>query len=123
MKQFLWVFLGGGIGSMFRYGITKITSAPHNVFPYPTLVANIIGSFLMGLIIGHALKQGTFSSSQTLFLATGFCGGLTTFSTFSLEGLELLKSGSLGLFILYTLISITLGVLAVGLGIYLSRSL
>jgi CrcB protein len=123
MKYFLWVFLGGGMGSVFRYGLSKFIPIPQNTFPYPTLIANLLGCLLIGFIMGTALKQGALSSPQTLFFATGFCGGLTTFSTFSLEGIELLKSGNIGVFLLYTLISVLLGLLAVGLGIYISRSI
>jgi CrcB protein len=123
MKYFLWVFLGGGLGSVLRYGVSKFIPFQQNTFPYPTLIANLLGCLLIGFIMGSAIKHETLSSSQTLFFATGFCGGLTTFSTFSLEGLELLKSGNLGVFLFYTLISIILGLLAVGLGIYLSRSI
>lgn len=123
MKYFLWVFLGGGMGSIFRYAISKFISIPQNTFPYPTLIANLIGCLLIGFIMGNAIKHGTYTSSQTLFFATGFCGGLTTFSTFSLEGIELLRSGNLGIFLFYTLTSVVMGLFAVGLGIYLSRSI
>ena len=83
MKQFLLVFLGGGFGSGLRYIIGKYLNSTETGIPYGTFAANIIGSLLIGIILGLAAKNDALSQNQTLLLATGFCGGFTTFSTFA----------------------------------------
>nr|WP_321246650.1 fluoride efflux transporter CrcB [uncultured Psychroserpens sp.] len=121
MKQFLLVFIGGGFGSMLRFALSKLLNNSQNGIPYGTFAANIIGSLLIGLILGFAIKNDTLSSNQTLLLATGFCGGFTTFSTFAYENHVLLKSGDFTTFAMYTIASFVLGFLAVFFGMHLAK--
>ncbi|MFT4673714.1 MAG: CrcB protein, partial [Saprospiraceae bacterium] len=103
MKHTLLVFLGGGLGSSFRYVISKYLNALENTIPMGTFAVNIIGSLLIGVIMGFALKNDAPTSTLTLLVATGFCGGFTTFSAFALENYQLLKTGDITNFIAYTL--------------------
>ena len=121
MKNFLLVFLGGGIGSGFRYLLGIYLNSQKNGIPYGTFIANILGSFFIGLILGWMAKNSHISHQYTLILATGFCGGFTTFSTFAYENHLFLKSGDIFSFAVYTLGSLVIGFLAVFLGIYLVR--
>ena len=77
MKQLVFVFLGGGFGSVLRYVIGKLLNNTENGIPYGTFVANILGSLLIGIVLGLAAKHDSLSQNQTLLLATGFCGGFT----------------------------------------------
>lgn len=122
MKQLLLVFIGGGFGSTLRYVIGKYMNSTETGIPWGTFTANIIGSLLIGLILGLAVKNDTLSSNQTLLLATGFCGGFTTFSTFAYENHVLLKAGDFTSFALYTIGSFVVGFLAVFLGLFLVKS-
>lgn len=122
MKQALLIFIGGGFGSMLRFGISKIFNNPENTIPYGTLGVNIIGSFLIGLFIGLAVKHSsTINTNTLLFLSTGFCGGFTTFSAFAQENYALLKAGDLTSFFIYTTGSILIGLLAVFVGFYVVK--
>ena len=123
MKQLLLVFVGGGIGSVLRYVIGKYLNSAETGIPYGTLAANIIGSLLIGIILGLAVKQNTLSENQILFLATGFCGGFTTFSTFAYENHVFLKTGDFSSFAIYTIASFVVGFLAVFAGIYVVKSI
>lgn len=120
MKQLLLVFLGGGAGSVLRYLISKNLNQASGI-PIGTLTVNIFGSLLIGAILGLGLKQGYLSTNTTLLLATGFCGGFTTFSAFAFENQEFLKTGNFLAFGVYTIASIGLGIGAVFLGIYITR--
>ena len=121
IKQFFLVFIGGGLGSVLRFIIGKWLNNTQNGIPYGTFAANILGSFLIGLILGYAAKNNNLSESQTLLLATGFCGGFTTFSTFAYENHMLLKSGDFSSFAIYTIASFIVGFLAVFAGMYLVK--
>lgn len=121
MKSFFYIFLGGGIGSVFRYIISKIFIIDKNSFPWSTLIANFIGCFIIGIILGWYVNNDKQHSDLYIFLSIGFCGGLTTFSTFSLEGLTLFKNGDFLIFVTYLLISIIGGLLLVALGYYISQ--
>lgn len=121
MKQVLLVFLGGGFGSVLRYIIGKHLNNAETGIPYGTFATNILGSLLIGIILGIAVKNNTLSQNQILLLATGFCGGFTTFSTFAYENHVFLKSGDFTSFAIYTIASFILGFLAVFFGIYLVR--
>ncbi|MDO1513972.1 fluoride efflux transporter CrcB [Maribacter confluentis] len=123
MKQFLLVFLGGGFGSIIRYYISKTLNPYYSNFYLGTFLVNIIGCLLIGLLIGLSLKQNYLTQNQTLLLATGFCGGFTTFSTFALEGNLLFKESSFLYASLYMGLSVAIGILAISLGIYISKML
>jgi len=121
VKQLLLVFVGGGIGSVLRFLIGKYLNNAETGIPYGTFAANIIGSLLIGIILGLAVKQNTLSQNQILFLATGFCGGFTTFSTFAYENHVFLKAGDFTSFAIYTIASFIVGFLAVFAGIFLAK--
>ena len=121
MKQLLLVFLGGGAGSVLRFLFGKLMNNSQTGIPLGTFAANILGSMLIGLILGWAAKNESISQHTLLLLATGFCGGFTTFSTFAYENHVFLKNGDFGLFALYTLASFVIGFLAVFLGIWLVK--
>jgi CrcB protein len=121
MKHIILVFIGGGFGSVLRFAIGKWLNSTGNGIPYGTFAANIIGSFLVGIILGMASKNNGLSESQTLLLATGFCGGFTTFSSFAYENNVFLKSGDFTSFAIYTIASFTVGFLAVFMGLYLMK--
>lgn len=121
MKQVLLVFLGGGLGSALRYGVGRFFNSSLATFSYGTFSVNIIGSLLIGLILGIAAKNASISQNTVLFLATGFCGGFTTFSAFAAENYAFLKNGDLLTFAFYTLGSLLFGFAAVFVGIWLAR--
>ena len=121
MKQLLLVFIGGGFGSMARYILTKYFNSEASGIPYGTFLANVIGSLLIGIILGFAAKNEALNTNQTLLLATGFCGGFTTFSTFAYENHVFLKSGDFMNFFIYAIGSFALGLAAVFLGLYLVK--
>lgn len=123
MKQLLLVFVGGGFGSVFRYLLGRFFNSQESGIPYGTFAANILGSLLIGLILGLAAKNESLTQSQSLLLATGFCGGFTTFSTFAYENHIFLKSGDLMNFALYTILTFVIALAAVTFGIYLVRFL
>jgi fluoride exporter len=112
-KSLLFVFLGGGLGSVLRSLTGKLFS--FSGFPFGTLIVNILGSLLIGFLYALFSRQ-IIGNNYRLFLAVGFCGGFTTFSTFSNESLHFLKSGQMGLFILYAMGSLLLCLLFVWLG-------
>ena len=116
MRGFILIFIGGGLGSVFRFLISKYMEISKGSFPWATLIANFIGCFLIGLLLGWGLKNQNFRSDIFLFTTIGFCGGLTTFSAFSMENMLFLKSGDYFSFIAYSLLSLIGGILFVGLG-------
>ena len=122
MKNILLVFIGGGFGSVLRYLLGKYLNNTENGIPYGTFAANILGSLLIGIILGLALKNNTLSQNHTLLLATGFCGGFTTFSSFAYENHVFLKAGDFTSFAIYTIASFVIGFLAVFGGMYLAKS-
>ena len=99
MKQFLFVFLGGGLGSMARFGVSLlIQQFGKPVFPIATLTANFLSCIVLGLAVGIWSKQLLNFPYLYIMLVVGFCGGFSTFSTFSLESLALLRDGNYLLF-------------------------
>ena len=121
MKSFLLVFLGGGLGSALRYLVVIAMNQYSKVLPFGTFTVNILGCLLIGMILGYAQKENTLTSNQILLLATGFCGGFTTFSAFANENLELIKNGEIFNFSVYIIGSILVGILAVFIGFYLTN--
>ena len=102
IKQILLVGLGGGLGSIFRY-LTSILTAKYysNTFPLATFTANILGCFLIGILVGTLGQNIQANNSLKLLLITGFCGGYTTFSAFASENISLLQTNSYLTAILY----------------------
>ena len=123
MKNFLLVFIGGGFGSGLRYIIGRYLNSSLGSFPVGTFTVNIIGSLLIGLILGYAAKENSLNQNQVLLLATGFCGGFTTFSAFAHENFQLLKTGDIMQFSIYTIGSVVVGLIAVFIGIYIAKNL
>lgn len=127
MRELLYVFIGGGTGSVLRYLVSLIqahlrlnplSTLGQTLFPWPTLTANVLGCLLIGLFYSLSARLG-WSAEVRLLLTTGLCGGFTTFSTFSNEGLQLLRTGHTPLFALYFVLTLLLGLGAVLLGHWL----
>ena len=116
IKNFLLVGLGGGIGSMLRYASGLLINSKY--FPYATLAVNIIGSFIIGIVLAMSIKDEGITDQWKLFLATGICGGFTTFSTFAYENMNLLRTGDYLYFGLYAAGSVILGIAIVYVGIF-----
>nr|WP_298790948.1 fluoride efflux transporter CrcB [uncultured Allomuricauda sp.] len=121
MKQVLLVFLGGGLGSALRFIISRPLNTVLQNFFLGTFLVNIIGCLLIGVILGLSVRNNLLASNTTLFLATGFCGGFTTFSAFAFEKHSLLKSSELFHFSVYTITSIVVGIIAIAIGLWISR--
>src|SRR5690606_34122601 len=93
MMSALAVFLGGGLGALARYGVSASVGMKAISFPYATLAVNILGALLIGAIMEYGAIRGALSPTLKLFLVTGFLGGFTTFSAFSLEFATLYTRG------------------------------
>lgn len=121
MLNVIAIFIGGGLGSISRY-FTNILLKTYSVnFPVSTLLVNIIGSFILGFTAAWFWKHSEMHHTIKLAITVGFCGGLTTFSTFSWETFDLLKNGEMLLAIIYSVISIFACLLAISLGAFLSK--
>ena len=120
LNNYLWVALGGAIGSMGRYGIALgMVRLAGPRFPWGTLVVNVVGSFIIGYFGALSAGNGRMPAPNEirLFVLVGFCGGFTTFSSFSLQTLELFQSGEALLGGLNVLGSVALCLAAVWLGV------
>jgi CrcB protein len=121
-RSFILVGIGGFIGSIARYLVAVAMSGViSSSFPWPTLIANVAGCFLIGVIFAVSDRGSLLSPEWRIFLTTGFCGGFTTFSTFSYESLRLLQDGEYVYVSAYVLASVIVGLLATLLGVYLIR--
>lgn len=122
LKSILLIGLGGAIGSIFRYLTTLLIGKYWtNHLPLATLITNVVGCLLIGIFIGLLDRQQAPNNELKWLLVTGFCGGFTTFSTFSLENINLLQNGNVGTAFLYIGLSVILGLAAVWLGLFLSK--
>jgi CrcB protein len=123
LKQLLLIGTGGFIGSVARYLISRLnTRIDWFAIPVGTLTVNVLGSLLIGFLIGISEKSPVLTVEWRMFLMVGLCGGFTTFSSFSGENLMLLRNGQILPLLLYTGLSIFLGFTAVYLG-YISTKL
>lgn len=115
MIKFLWVFLGGGLGSICRFGIAEWLSNHKSDFPYPTFWANFISCFILGALLAFTLKSEMNPHLKLLFM-TGFCGGFSTFSTFTAEIFLLLQNGNFTTALSYILASLIICLTSLFLG-------
>ena len=123
VQQLLIVFLGGGLGSCSRYLISKFMSDRlRESFPFGTFTVNILGCFLIGIILEIVVKYN-LHPLYALLLATGFCGGFTTFSTFALENVLYVRETNYIAAFSYTFISIIWGFSATFLGFFITKRL
>jgi CrcB protein len=120
---YLIVFLGGGLGAAIRHGANLAAArALGTAFPYGTMLINITGSFIMGLVVAYFAFKGDASQHWRLFLTTGILGGYTTFSAFSLDVALLYERGETGLAALYVLGSVAVSIVALFAGLALVRN-
>lgn len=118
MHNVIAVFLGGGIGAVLRYltGVFAVRYLSVNL-PVATFAVNIIGCFILGLLFAFFIDKPEINTPLKLALTAGFCGGLTTFSTFSLELFEMLKNALYMQVFVYLILSLIIGLLAVWVGV------
>lgn len=119
--NYLFVALGGGLGACARHGLGQLSArAFGSGFPVGTMAANVLGGFLMGVLVGWLAEQGGGEGAR-LLLGVGLLGGFTTFSAFSLDAVQMMERGALGTAALYVGGSVVLSIAALGLGLLLSR--
>jgi fluoride exporter len=124
IKNILFVGLGGGAGSILRYLCQRwIYQVYPHPFPWGTFAVNIAGCFIIGILFAIAEKTSVLTPEWRLLLTTGFCGGFTTFSTFAYENMMLLRNGDTTYFLLYTILSVIIGIVCVFAGIALVKVL
>jgi CrcB protein len=112
-RELAAIFVGGGLGALSRVALdTAIPRDPHH-WPWPTFTVNILGAFLVGYFTTRLLERLPLSSYQRPMLGTGFCGGLTTFSSVQVETIRMIEHGHWALALGYTVANVTLGLLAV----------
>lgn len=123
LRSFILIGAGGAIGSMMRYGVTLLCSMwSHTSFPLATFSINLLGCLAIGLIYGLADRQGWLQSNLWFFLATGICGGFTTFSAFALESNLLIQKQLSFTALLYAASSVIIGLLLCKIGMLLGSS-
>lgn len=116
MMECIVVGAGGFIGAVCRYLIGLIPLKESCAFPVKTFVINMVGSFLIGIIAALAMRTDSLNPRMVLFLKVGICGGFTTFSSFALETGDLMQDGKWKLAVLYAVLSVATGVIAVFAG-------
>lgn len=122
MKTILLVFLGGGFGSVCRYALSTVIPLVDGQWPWATFIANVAGCLLLGLLSAW-LMQSQRSPELYALLTTGFCGGFTTFSTFSKEAWYLYQHQQGTMALVYAISSLLFGLLALVAGVWIYRLL
>ncbi len=114
---FAYIFIGGGLGSMARYALSLMLKPSLHGFPWATLSANVMSCLVLGIVVGLGWKQQW--NHAYLLLATGFCGGFSTFSTFTLESYQLFQTQQYGLFAINIVASLLACMLSLALGMWM----
>lgn len=123
MNGLIFIALGGAIGAVARYGVSQgMARVFGHGFPYGTLTVNVVGSLIMGMVVGFTLGQSGLSDQMRLFLMVGVLGAFTTFSTFSMEAVSLIEKGHLQTAFIYIASSVILSLLGFWGGLSLFRS-
>src|SRR5579883_1081257 len=120
-KSIMYVGLGGAVGSIARYTLSYVLNKVFDPFPFATFLINILGCFLIGILYGMAFKNTWLEGNGGLLLASGFCGGFTTFSTFALENIKLFDKQMPTTAIIYMAASVIAGLLLCRLGYMISK--
>lgn len=115
----VYVFLGGGLGAVCRFGMARLIPATNHGFPWATFITNVLSCVLLGYLLGLTLQKGMDSKYQ-LLLMTGFCGGFSTFSSYSAETYKLLEQQQYSMALLYVTFSIIVCLVSLWLGIKIS---
>ena len=121
MKNLILVFIGGGLGSLLRFLLNSIPILNIHKYPLTTSFSNIIGCLILGLLMGHLVKGNQIESTSSILIGTGFCGGLTTFSTFTYENIEMIKNGGFIESMSYTTLTIVLCFMSMYLGLQVAK--
>lgn len=122
IKEAFIIGAGGAVGSVLRYYSGQFISKNYpSQIPLGTLIVNLLGCLLIGILLGYFAKNQGLSNEWKLLLITGFCGGYTTFSTFAAENITLIQNQQVSQAILYIGLSVLLGLAAVYFGIMISR--
>ena len=121
MKHIIFIALGGAGGAVARYLVANAIHIAPGKFPWATLSVNLAGSFCIGIMYVLIAERAALHSDWRSIAVVGFLGAFTTFSTFSLETINLIESGQMGMAALYALTSVSICVMAAGLGIGLTR--
>jgi fluoride exporter len=116
--SYLWVTVGSALGGLLRYAITRLTISISTGVPFGTILINVLGSFVIGYFGTLTLQSGKYAVSDNgrLFVMVGICGGFTTFSSFSLQSFDLLRSGAWGKALANIVLSVVLCIAAVAAG-------
>ena len=121
IRNIIAVGAGSFIGGIARYLVSLAMKGISKGFPWATLLVNLLGCLIIGLLWGFLSRNAYESTSWGLFLTVGLCGGFTTFSTFSKEALTMLQTGQIWGFASYITLSILAGIALVALGYYIGR--
>lgn len=124
--SYVLVFIGGGLGSLARFAFSKYFGVSHGGFPLATLLSNTVSCVILGLVVSALYTKATasnYTAYSLLFIATGFCGGFSTFSTFSLDTFQLFNNGQYAVALGNVAANILVCLLAIALGFYLGKLL
>lgn len=121
MKEVALVFVGGGVGSLARYFVGKFYQQWQPAFPYATLTANFLACLVFGFVVITGLQKANINYQLKLLLITGFCGGFSTYSSFTFETVEMLKAGQTGLAIVNIVANFAISVTGLLIGLWAGR--
>ena len=120
-RELAAIFAGGAIGGGIRTGLSAVAGTPAGHWPWATFAVNLVGCFLLGYFVTRLQERLPITAYGRPLLGTGICGGLTTFSTFQLELLQMLQHGNVALAVLYVVVSAAAGFVGVALGTAIVR--